>query len=97
MYKSIKSLNLPVSFLKEADQFVAYTPALDLSTSGNTLEEAKINFTEAVGIFFDEIVQMGTLEDVLLDLGWKRQDKDFLPPVIVSQGIESVRVPFAHS
>lgn len=97
MYKPIKSLNLPVSFLKEADQFVAYTPALDLSTSGNTLEEAKNNFTEAVGIFFDEIVQMGTLEDVLLDLGWKRQDKDFLPPVIVSQGVESVRVPFARS
>lgn len=97
MYKSIKSLNLPVSFLKEADQFVAYTPALDLSTSGSTLEEAKNNFTEAVEIFFDEIVQMGTLEDVLLDLGWKRQDKDFLPPVIVSQGMESVRVPFTHS
>lgn len=97
MYKSIKSLNLPVSFLKEADQFVAYTPVLDLSTSGNTLEEAKNNFTEAVEIFFDEIVQMGTLEDVLLDLGWKRRDKDFLPPVIVSQGMESVRVPFAHS
>lgn len=97
MYKSVKSLNLPVSFIKEADQFVAYTPALDLSTSGNTLEEAKNNFTEAVEIFFNEIVQMGTLEDVLLDLGWKRQDKDFLPPVIVSQGMESVRVPFAYS
>lgn len=97
MYKTIKSLNLPVSFIKEADQFVAYTPVLDLSTSGSTLEEAKNNFTEAVGIFFDEIVEMGTLEDVLLDLGWKRQDEDFLPPVIVSQSMESVMVPFAHS
>lgn len=97
MYKTIKSLNLPVSFIKEAEQFVAYTPALDLSTSGSTLEEAKNNFTEAVEIFFDEIVEMGTLEDVLLDLGWKRQDEDFLPPVIVSQGMESVRVSFAHS
>jgi len=96
MHKSI-IYNLPVSFLKEANQFVAYTPVLDLSTSGATLEEAKNNFTEAVGIFFDEIIEMGTLEDVLLDLGWKKKNEDFIPPVIVSQGMESVRVPFAHS
>ena len=89
--------NLPVSFLREADQFVAYTPALDLSTSGTTLEEAKKNFTEAVGIFFDEIVEMGTFEDVLLVLGWKKHNQDFIPPVVISQGMESVRVPFAHS
>jgi len=50
MHKSL-IFNLPVSFLRESDQFVAYTPALDLSTSGTTLEEAKSNFTEAVGIF----------------------------------------------
>ena len=96
MNKSIV-FNLPVSFLRESDPFVAYTPALDLSTSGPTLEEAKNNFTEAVGIFFDEIVEMGTFEDVLLDLGWKKQNEDFIPPVVISQGMESVRVPFARS
>ena len=96
MHKPIV-FNLPVSFLKESDQFVAYTPALDLSTSGPTLEEAQKNFTEAVGIFFDEIVEMGTFEDVLLDLGWKNQNQDFIPPVIISQGMESISVPFAHS
>lgn len=96
MHKSIKSLNLPVSFLKEADQFVAYTPALDLSTSGETLKEAKKNFTEAVEIFFDEIVSMGTFEEVLLDLGWKKQEHDLVPPAVISQGTESVRVPFVQ-
>lgn len=96
MHKSIKSVNLPVSFLKESDQFVAYTPALDLSTSGETLEEAKKNFTEAVEIFFDEIISMGTFEEVLLDLGWKKQAHDLIPPLVVSQGMESVSVPFAQ-
>ena len=96
MHKSIV-FNLPVSFLRESDQFVAYTPVLDLSTSGPTLEEAKKNFTEAVGIFFDEIVEMGTFEDVLSDLGWKKHNEDFIPPVVISQGVESVRVPFVYS
>ena len=95
MDKLIKHLNLPVSFLKEADQFVAYTPALDLSTSGITLEDARKNFAEAVELFFDEIIAMGTLEEVLLDLGWKKHEENFLPPIVISQGMESVRVPFA--
>lgn len=93
MNKFIK-LNLPVSFIRESDQFVAYTPALDLSTAGATLEDAKKNFTEAVELFFDEITAMGTLEDVLLDLGWKKQENIFIPPVVISQGMESVKVPF---
>ncbi|KKQ67440.1 MAG: hypothetical protein US86_C0001G0367 [Candidatus Daviesbacteria bacterium GW2011_GWA2_38_24] len=30
---------LPVSILKEGDSFIAYTPALDLSTVGDTFKE----------------------------------------------------------
>ena len=44
-------VNLPVAVLREGEQFVAYTPALDLSTAGSTYEEAKKRFEEAVGIF----------------------------------------------
>ena len=96
MRQTIQSLNLPVSFLREANQFVAYTPALDLSTSGHTLEEAKTNFNEAVEIFFNELIAMNTFEETLLDLGWKKIDQSMVPPVVISQGIESFRVPFAH-
>jgi len=92
MHKSIKFVNLPVSFIRESDQFVAYTPALDLSTFGKTLEEAKKNFSEAVEVFFDELTSMGTLEDVLLDLGWKKQGDHLVPPLVISQGIESVKI-----
>jgi len=94
MIKGIKHLNLPVSFIKEGKQFVAWTPALDLSTAGRSIEEVKKNFAEAVGIFFEEIIAAGTLEDVLLDLGWKHQGQEFIPPVI-SQGVESVKIHFA--
>ena len=43
--------NLPVLFLKEDKMFVAYSPALDLSTCGKTFEEAKKNFGQAMDIF----------------------------------------------
>ena len=59
--KSTSQASLPVTFLREGDQFVAYTPALDLSTSGDTFEQAKKRFSEVVGIFFEECLNMGTL------------------------------------
>ena len=33
--------NLPVSIIKEDKSYVAYTPALDLSTSGKDYEQTK--------------------------------------------------------
>lgn len=96
MHISLKSLNLPVSFLREANQFIAYTPVLDLSTSGKTLEEVKNNFSEAVEIFFDELISMGTLEEALLDLGWTKHEHNLRPPIVVFQGMESFKIPFTR-
>ena len=87
-------VNLPVAVLREGDQFVAYTPALDLSTAGSTYEEAKKRFEEAVGIFFEETIRMGTLDEVLSDLGWKKAHNEWVPPVVVSQEQQMVRIPY---
>lgn len=84
---------LPVSVLKEGDSFVAYTPALDLSTAGSTFEEAQKNFEEAVNIFFQELVEMGTLDDVLAELGWQKQNNNFIPPVVVSNQVQTFSIP----
>ena len=93
----IKSLTIPVSFLKEGKQFVAYTPALDLSSAGRTLSEAKKNFGEAVQIFLKELTRMGTLEDVLVDLGWEKKDNHLVAPELVAQEMESFKVPFIRN
>ena len=84
---------VPVSFLREGKKYVAYTPALDLSTSGRTYEEAKRRFGEIVSIFFEELIKKGTLDEVLRDLGWKRVQAKWSPPIIISQELQSVRVP----
>lgn len=84
---------LPVSILREGDSFVAYTPALDLSTAGSTFEEAQKNFEEAVNIFFQELMEMGTLNDVLKDLGWGKQNNNFVPPVVVENRVQNFSIP----
>ncbi len=72
MKKFNLNFNLPVSIMKEKEKYVAFTPALDLSTSGKNYEEVKKRFIEAVSIFFEEIIKDGTMDEVLKDLGWKK-------------------------
>ena len=92
MAKTMLEVNLPVSFLREGDKFVAYTPALDLSTSGKSFKEAQARFKEIVGIFFEEIIEKGTINEVLVNLGWKKIQSKWTPPVVISQGTQLIKV-----
>ena len=87
------NFNLTVSILKEGKRYIAYSPALELSTSGKNETQAKKHFEEAVDIFFEEVVEAGTLEDVLANLGWKKAKNRWEPPRVVSQRSEHFRVP----
>lgn len=87
------SVGLNVSIFKEGKMFVAFAPALDLSTSGKTVEEAQKNFSEAVEIFFEETERKGTTNDALLSLGWEQKDSKVFPPVEVARTVTQVTVP----
>jgi predicted RNase H-like HicB family nuclease len=80
-----------VSFLREGSQFVAYCPALDLGTSGDTFEQARENFRDASRIFIEDLIADGTVEEVLSSLGWELKENEWCPPMIVSQ--ETIEVP----
>lgn len=94
---------IPVIITKEGSTFIAYTPAFDLSSCGASFEEAKINFNEALDLFLEEVVKMGTLETVLEECGWKKirssksnkcRDKShWVPPAIVSRFDTDVFLP----
>ena len=93
MKKINVEFNLPVSVFREGNSFIAYTPVLDLSTCGKNYKEAKKRFNEAVKIFFEETIKKGTLSEVLQELGWEKTKTKWIPPVIISQELESVKVP----
>ena len=58
------SNQLPIFILKEENAFIAFSPALDLSTSGKTPNEAKVRFSEAMTLFFEELIEQGSLKEV---------------------------------
>jgi predicted RNase H-like HicB family nuclease len=87
------SYSLPITIFREGELFVAYTPLLDLSSTGKTEEDAKRMFAEAVEVFFEELQEMGTLDSVLKDLGWTKENQQFEPPKVVEHSLLSVHVP----
>jgi predicted RNase H-like HicB family nuclease len=88
-------IRVAVFLRKEGSCFVAYCPALDLSSYGKTGSEAKKAFEGALKIFLEETKIKGTLEKVLLNLGWslrKLPNICYEPPRIREENLlESVR------
>jgi hypothetical protein len=91
----IKAVNLPVTIFKEGKSYVAYSPALDLSTSASTYKKAQIRFSEIVEIFLEELLEMGTLDMVLKDLGWQKIKSNWQPPVVISNYMQPMNLSYA--
>lgn len=85
--------NLPVIITKQNKRFVAYTPALDISTSGKSAKEARERFVELATVFLEEIIAAGTVTDVLSELGWKRVQRKWNPPEMISAQPVGLRIP----
>ncbi len=81
---NLHEMKFPVLIMYEGNRFVAYTPLLDLSSSGETSEEARDSLSEAVSLFFEEIIARGTVSEVLQDLGWTQTGIAWKPPQVVS-------------
>lgn len=93
--KTIKT-TLPVQFIREGDEFVAYCPALDISTSASSLEAVKKMFAELVEIFFGETLKMGTIDKVLHECGWRKVGKrGWHPPVreFITETQQEISIP----
>ncbi|MCK4730518.1 MAG: hypothetical protein KAT28_04315 [Candidatus Aenigmarchaeota archaeon] len=57
------------------------------------LQEVIERFNEITEIFFEEIVGKGTLKEILGDLGWTIIQKKWMPPVIISQEYQKIKLP----
>ncbi len=79
---------------KEDDVFVSYCPQLNVSSFGDTPEDALESIHEALSLFLKECQRMGTLNEVLEEAGFRltakpvngrRQTPErWLPPVPVA-------------
>lgn len=72
-------LPLKIEIFKEGDVYVAVSPQLNVSSFGETVEEARASLREAVAAFIEECQAMGTLDEVLEEAGFSRRNEDWEP------------------
>lgn len=87
------NVEIPVSIYKEGNAYVAYAHDLDLATQGDSVEDAKRMFAEAADLFVEGCEEMGTLNDVLENLGWEKINNKWKPPEYIENSMERVRMP----
>jgi predicted RNase H-like HicB family nuclease len=83
--KSVDTITVGIKVVtfKEGDYHIVYCQALELSAYGETEAKARKRFDEEIKIFFDETSRKGTLEKLLLQLGWtlkKMPQPKYEPP-----------------
>jgi hypothetical protein len=92
----LSSVQLTVNFITENKQVVAYSPALDISTVGRSIDHAKVRFQELVSIFLKDITERNVIDEVLTDLGWHKAEVEnrsqWVPPKVTSLDLQ---VPMA--
>ena len=59
-----------IEIFQEEDLYIALAPELNVSSFGETPEEAQESIKEALEAFIEECEQMGTLEEVLDESGF---------------------------
>ena len=80
---------LPLLMWKEEGQFVAFTPALDLSSCGDSEKQALSNFREAVELFVETALERNVLKEILESLGWRFEANQWIPASQPLQGSQS--------
>ena len=86
---SNKGINVKVSvFLyldtehPDKDMFIAFCPSLNLVGYGNGEEKAKKDFEWIMKDYLDDMTAQVTLEQDLLNHGWKEAQKTFKEPMV---------------
>jgi len=90
----VVNVSVEVDLIKQGDYIVSYCPALELSSFGLTEDEAKEGFEGALHTFLQDTHEKGTLERVLLNLGWSLRK---LPIVKYKPPVKKIRTKNRNS
>jgi len=80
----MQTIPYTVHIFKEGTAYVAYAPELDVSSCGASGEEARRNISEAVQAFVEASSEMGTLDEILEESGYQRDENGWRGPEFVS-------------
>jgi predicted RNase H-like HicB family nuclease len=72
-------LKMTIETWAKGSWYIAKCPELDFVSQGESPEEAKRNLLEVVEIQFEEMNEMGTLDEYLQECGYKFENGNAIP------------------
>jgi predicted RNase H-like HicB family nuclease len=69
----MQDFSFDTHIFKEGGAYVAYVPALDVSSCGATDEEARRNIRDAVRGYLAASADLGTLDEILREAGYHQE------------------------
>jgi predicted RNase H-like HicB family nuclease len=72
-------LNLTIELWRKERWYAAKSPELDFISQGKTPEEARKNLEEVINIQFQEMEEMGLLEEYLAECGFEIKNDTIIP------------------
>jgi len=72
-------INITIEVWQKGKWFIAKCPELDFISQGKTREEAKNNLLEVIQIQFEEMSQIGALDEYLTECGYEKQKNKIIP------------------
>ena len=75
----MRKLNITIEIWKKGSLYLASAPELDFITQGRTFEEAKKNLKDVIKIQFEEMTEMGTLEEYLSECDFIVEEDRIIP------------------
>ena len=78
--------------LKEGDTYIGYSPEFDVSSCGDSTEEARTRLHEAVKLFLDEARRIGTLDRILEESGYTKRENNWIAPEFLGFERQAVAV-----
>lgn len=94
----VDAISIRAEIFRESDQYVAICPELNVSSFGDTAQEATQSLQEAVSLFLEECHRMGSLRQVLEEAGFSHRTSpthQWLPPQPI--GTKRLSLSVAHT
>ena len=89
-FDNILELQLNVLGFQEGDYYIALCPSLNLSSYGNSIDDAKTGFDEVMTSYLEECNENNSLREDLIKNGWTvniKNHKKADPPAMVELNI----------
>lgn len=86
----MQKITFRAEIFKEGGLYVALCPELNVSSFGETIEEARHSLQEAVEAFIEECEAMGTLEEIMTESGFAKEHDTWVHPKPLVEELLSV-------